>query len=70
MLITHNPNLVVNADSEQVIVATCERRNNGLRGITYTAGALEIPAIRAQVCRILEGGTVAFRKREKRSLQS
>ena len=29
ILITHNPNLVVNADSEQVIVATAERRADG-----------------------------------------
>ena len=71
ILITHNPNLVVNADSEQVIVATAERRQNGLPHITYQSGALEnnMPedkAIRQQVCRILEGGSDAFRKRERR----
>ena len=71
ILITHNPNLVVNADSEQVIVATAERRPNGLPHITYRSGALEnnMPedqAIRQQVCRILEGGSDAFRKRERR----
>ena len=71
ILITHNPNLVVNADSEQVIVATAERRQNGLPRITYQSGALEnnMPkeqGIRQQVCRILEGGSDAFRKRERR----
>ncbi|MDH5179491.1 MAG: hypothetical protein OEZ39_05560 [Gammaproteobacteria bacterium] len=66
ILITHNPNLVVNGDSEQVIIATCARRDSGLPYITYEAGALEEPHIRAQVCRILEGGTTAFRKREQR----
>ena len=71
ILITHNPNLVVNADSEQVIVATAERRDNGLPHITYQSGALEnnMPddqGIRQQVCRILEGGSDAFRKRERR----
>ena len=71
ILITHNPNLVVNADSEQVIVATAERRPNGLPHITYQSGALEnnMPedhGIRQQVCRILEGGSDAFRKRELR----
>jgi ABC-type Mn2+/Zn2+ transport system ATPase subunit len=75
ILITHNPNLVVNADSEQVIVACCERRADGLPHITYHSGSLEnaIPedrGIRQQVCRILEGGSDAFLKREKRySLQ-
>ena len=71
ILITHNPNLVVNADSEQVIVASCERRADGLPHITYHSGSLEnaMPedrGIRQQVCRILEGGSDAFLKREKR----
>ena len=71
VLITHNPNLVVNADSEQVIVATAERRQDGFPHITYQSGALENSTpedrgIRQQVCRILEGGSDAFRKRERR----
>ena len=71
ILITHNPNLVVNSDSEQVIVAHAERRENGLPQITYNSGALENigsgdEGIRQQVCRILEGGSDAFLKREKR----
>ena len=71
ILITHNPNLVVNADSEQIIVASCDRRENGLPHITYQSGALEnvSPAdrgIRQQACRILEGGADAFLKRERR----
>jgi uncharacterized small protein (DUF1192 family) len=71
ILITHNPNLVVNGDSEQVIVATAQRRQDGLPHITYAAGALEnsepdAQGIRQQVCRILEGGSDAFLKREKR----
>ena len=71
LLITHNPNLVVNTDSEQVIVASAERRENGLPHITYRAGPLEdnVPGnqgIRHLVCRILEGGSVAFRQREQR----
>lgn len=71
ILITHNPNLVVNADSEQVIVANCARRPNGLPYITYHSGSLEnrTPAdrgIKQQVCRILEGGSDAFRRRERR----
>ncbi len=71
ILITHNPNLVVNADSEQVIVAAAQRRENGLPHITYQSGALENDkpddrGIRQQVCRILEGGSDAFLKRERR----
>jgi energy-coupling factor transporter ATP-binding protein EcfA2 len=71
ILITHNPNLVVNADSEQIIIARCARRANGLPRITYRAGSIENAApedcgIRQQVCRILEGGSDAFLKRERR----
>ncbi|HOZ25706.1 MAG TPA: hypothetical protein PK080_00010 [Hyphomonadaceae bacterium] len=71
ILITHNPNLVVNADSEQVVIATCVRRDDGLPHISYISGSLENTAedgngIREQTCRILEGGTDAFRKRELR----
>lgn len=71
ILITHNPNLVVNSDSEQVIVATAERRESGLPHITYSSGAMENnrpedEGIRQKVCRILEGGSDAFRKRERR----
>src|SRR6185295_3642743 len=62
ILITHNPNLVVNGDSEQVIVATATRREDGFPHIAYSSGALENTkpdgtGIREQVCRILEGGT-------------
>jgi hypothetical protein len=71
ILITHNPNLVVNTDSEQIIVAEAERQANGLPAIGYEAGALEnssplSPGIRQKVCRILEGGEQAFSQREKR----
>lgn len=71
ILISHNPNLVVNADSEQVVVATCMRRDDGLPHITYRLGGLDHSAadgtgIRQQACRILEGGADAFRNRESR----
>lgn len=71
ILITHNPNLVVNTDSEQVIVAQATRRKGGLPTITYVSGSLENttplkPGIRQHVCRILEGGETAFKRREQR----
>lgn len=71
IVITHNPNLVVNSDSEQVLVASAERRTNGLPAISYQSGSLENnyppeSGIRQQVCKILEGGDTAFLKRERR----
>jgi hypothetical protein len=71
IIITHNPNLVVTTDSEQVIVASFD----GIRApkISYRSGALEdtnaegpVLGIREEVCRILEGGTKAFQLREAR----
>src|SRR5262249_37605843 len=67
ILVTHNPNLVVNADADQVIVASAERHDpNLLPNISYVSGGLEDKAIRSEVCRILEGGERAFRERERR----
>ncbi|ATU08061.1 TrlF family AAA-like ATPase [Methanohalophilus portucalensis] len=61
IIVTHNANLVVNADAEQVIVA----KNND-EVLSYESGAIENPAIREQICNILEGGEPAFSMREKK----
>jgi ABC-type lipoprotein export system ATPase subunit len=67
IVITHNPNLVVNTDADQVIVATANRAAGAFPEFSYHLGSLENSAgIRDKVCRILEGGQTAFLKREKR----
>jgi hypothetical protein len=67
ILVTHNANLVVNTDADQVIIASSTRKQaNGLPDISYVAGALENRAIRDAVCELLEGGEKAFRERERR----
>ncbi len=71
IMISHNPNLVVNTDSEQVIIANSKRRKNDLPIIRYEGGPLEVlpeskPIIRELICNILEGGEKAFIKREER----
>ena len=71
VIVTHNPNLVVNTDAEKVIVARAERRETGLPAISYHMGPLEATVtngsrIRDSVCKVLEGGRVAFMKREQR----
>jgi len=67
IMVTHNANLVVNTDSDQVIVAESERTSpTGLPHVRYFAGGLEDPEIRSEVCRLLEGGEDAFRRRGKR----
>lgn len=61
IIVSHNANLVVNADSEQVIIA-----NNDDGKLSYFSGSLEDPIINAEVCRILEGGKNAFEDRERK----
>jgi ABC-type dipeptide/oligopeptide/nickel transport system ATPase component len=61
IIVTHNANLVVTADAEQVIVA-----NNNDENITYFSGSLENHTIIKNVCKILEGGKNAFEKRKRR----
>lgn len=73
ILVTHNPNLVVATDAEQVIVATAERpATQAYPRITYSAGSLEHSrngdpmGMRQAVCTLLEGGERAFKEREGR----
>ncbi len=67
IIVTHNANLVVNTDADQVIVAQCGSHRPGqLPLITYESGSLENPLIRQHVCDILEGGERAFKERAKR----
>jgi energy-coupling factor transporter ATP-binding protein EcfA2 len=67
IIVTHNANLVVNTDVDQVIVARCGPHRPGqLPEISYQTGGLENPSIRSAVCAILEGGERAFRERAKR----
>jgi predicted ATPase len=67
IIVTHNANLVVNTDADQVIVATASPNpRGGLPSISYESGSLENPTIRRTVCDILEGGERAFLERERR----
>jgi predicted ATPase len=67
IMVTHNPNLVIATDSDQVIVAKIAPKDiNQLPVFTYSGGGLENPAIVDKICSILEGGEDAFLKREKR----
>ncbi|ALB02681.1 AAA family ATPase [Kocuria palustris] len=67
IIVTHNANLVVNTDADQVIVANAGAHRPGqLPEITYKTGGLENRQIREQVCEILEGGKRAFEERARR----
>lgn len=67
IIVTHNANLVVNTDADQVIVARSMRGALAtLPTILYDTGSLENASIRRRVCEILEGGERAFLERERR----
>lgn len=67
IIVTHNANLVINTDADQIIIAEAGPHPHGsLPPITYTAGGLENAEIRKSVCDILEGGEGAFRERARR----
>lgn len=67
IIVTHNANLVVNTNADQIIIAEVGPHLIGvLPPITYSAGGLENAEIRRAVCDILEGGEDAFRQRARR----
>lgn len=67
IMVTHNANLVVNTDADQIIVADAGPHPRGqLPPMTYKTGGLEELEVRTSVCNILEGGGDAFRERARR----
>jgi hypothetical protein len=67
IMVTHNANLVVNTDADQIIVAQAGPHRPGeLPPISYLSGGLESSHIRKAVCDILEGGERAFQERARR----
>lgn len=82
ILVTHNPNVVVAADSEEVIVSNqngINSRNQDDIKFEYRSGSMEntfekddtkpvllAQGIRQHVCDLLEGGDIAFKQRENK----
>lgn len=61
-IVTHNPNLAVVCDADQVIHAKMDKANGN--AITYETGALENPAMSKYVTDVLEGTRWAFGVRD------
>lgn len=62
LVVTHNANIVVNGDAENVIAL--DIRSGQTRIVTQ--GGLQEPSIRDEICRVMEGGREAFTQRYKR----
>lgn len=61
IMVTHNPNLAVVCDAEQIIFAEFDRK--AACSITYISGAIEDAALNAAVVNVLEGTKPAFNNR-------
>jgi len=57
-IVTHNPNLAVVCDAEQVVYAEMDKANGN--AITYASGSLENPVMSKYVTDVLEGTRWAF----------
>lgn len=66
LMVTHNPNLAVVCDAEQIIAALFDRRNRSK--ISYYAGSIEEARSNANVVTILEGTKPAFDNRSQKYL--
>ena len=64
IMVTHNPNLAVVCDAEQIIYSSFDRK--GSSRITYVPGSIENPAINVHVVNVLEGTKRAFNNRRNK----
>jgi len=62
IIVTHNPNLAVVCDADQIIHAAMDKESGNR--ITYTCGAIESPDMNRKVVDVLEGTRPAFENRE------
>ena len=63
IMVTHNPNLAVVCDAEQIVYASCDKAASRFE---YEAGAIERPEITDRVIQILEGTVPAFKNRQSK----
>lgn len=61
ILVTHNPNLAVGADAEQIIYVKLEKSEN--YKFSYESGSIENPKLNRRIVDVLEGSQPAFVKR-------
>lgn len=65
VVVTHNPNIVVNGDAELVLPMEFESGQIHVK----EPGGLQERAVRQRICDVMEGGQQAFRQRYKRILE-
>ena len=63
IMVTHNPNLAVMCDAEQIICASCDKAG---KRFSYISGAIESAPTKDRVIEILEGTQPAFDNRKRK----
>jgi ABC-type lipoprotein export system ATPase subunit/uncharacterized small protein (DUF1192 family)/acyl-coenzyme A thioesterase PaaI-like protein len=66
IIVTHNPNLAVVCDADQVIHADLDKAQN--YRMAYSSGGIENPSINKAIVDILEGTKPAFKNRDSKYL--
>jgi len=61
VMVTHNPNLAVGSDAEQIIYVNLDKANN--YKFSYETGSIENPQTNKRIVNVLEGSQPAFVKR-------
>lgn len=64
ILVTHNPNLAVVSDAEQVIFVNIDKENDYT--FEYQSGSIENRSINERIVQVLEGAMPAFNKRKQK----
>lgn len=64
IMVTHNPNLAVVCDAEQIVYASFDRKSG--YAIQYSSGSIESSDTNAHVVKILEGTKPAFNNRRQK----
>lgn len=63
IIVTHNPNIAIACDAEQIIYCSINKENNN---ITYESGSIEDSKIKERVIDVLEGTMPAFDLRRRK----
>lgn len=67
IMVTHNPNLAVVADAEQIIYTSIDKKNGN--EFKIESGSIENPAMNMHVVNVLEGTMPAFANRESKYIK-
>jgi type III restriction enzyme len=63
---SHNANLVVNGDAELVVACDYRKQGDQSGGRIKFEGAIDMPEVREEITRVMEGGEKAFRLRKEK----